>query len=302
VKSIVFILLASLALTSACSFKRVAVNQVGNALAGGGTTFASEDDPALIRDAAPFSLKLMESLLAESPNHKGLLLALTSGFTQYGYAFVQPEADELETRDMAGAAVLRDRARKLYLRARHYGLRGLEVNHRGFQEKFRHDAPLAVRQATKADVPLLYWTAAAWGACISISKDRTDVVADVPKVQALIERALALDETFDHGAIHSFLISYEMARPGAKPAEAVALAKQHFDRAVALGAGKLAGPLVTYAEAVCIQKQQRAEFEKLLKQALAIDVDQLPDTRLVNLVMQRRARWLLSKVDELFAE
>ena len=118
----VFILLV---LTSACSFKRLAVNQVGDALAAGGTTFSADDDPDLIKAAAPFSLKLMESLLAENPNHKGLLLATTSGFTQYGYAFVQPEADELETRDLAGATALRDRARKLYLRARNYGLRGL---------------------------------------------------------------------------------------------------------------------------------------------------------------------------------
>lgn len=297
-KPAIFILLASLALTSACSFKRVAVNQVGNALAGGGTTFSSDDDPELIRAAAPFSLKLMESLLAENPQHPGLLLATTSGFTQYSYAFVQPEADELEARDLAAAATVRDRARKLYIRARDYGLRGLEVNHRGF----RRDPVLGVRQATKADVPLLYWTAAAWGACISISKDKPEIVADVPKVGALIERALALDETFDHGAIHSFLITYEMARPGTKPDEAVALAKKHFARAQELSAGKSAAPLVAYAEAVCIQKQQHAEFEKLLKEALAIDVDQLPELRLANLVLQRRARWLLSKADELFAE
>lgn len=291
-----------LGLTSACSLKRMAVNQAGNALASGGTTFSSDDDPDLVRDAAPFSLKLMESLLAESPHHKGLLLATASGFTQYGYAFVQPQADELETRDMAAAVAGRDRARKLYIRARNYGLRGLEVGHAGFQEKLRQDPVLAVQRMTKADVPLLYWTAAAWGACISISKDKPEIVADVPKVGALIERALALDEEYEKGAIHSFMISYEMARPGTKPADAVALAKKHFDRALELSAGKLAAPLVAYAEAVCIQKQQHAEFEKLLNQALAIDVDQMPDQRLANLIMQRRARWLLSKADELFAD
>src|ERR1043165_7225484 len=74
-----------------CSIKRMAVNKLGDALAGGGTTFASDDDPALIKAAVPFSLKLMESLLNESPNHKGLLFATTSGFTQYGYAFVQQD-------------------------------------------------------------------------------------------------------------------------------------------------------------------------------------------------------------------
>jgi len=57
-----------------CSIKRLAVNKVGNALAGGGTTFASDDDPELVKAAVPFSLKLMESLLAENPRHEKLLL------------------------------------------------------------------------------------------------------------------------------------------------------------------------------------------------------------------------------------
>src|SRR5215469_7517649 len=101
-----------------CSFKKMAVNRVGDALAGGGTTFASDDDPELVKAAVPFSLKLMESLLAESPNHKGLLFAAASGFTQYSYAFVQEDADELEATDFAAAEQMRARARRLYLRAR----------------------------------------------------------------------------------------------------------------------------------------------------------------------------------------
>ncbi len=263
-------------------------------MAGSAGVFASDNDPELIRDAAPFALKLEESLLEKSPRHRGLLLATTSGFTQYGYAFVQLEADELETRDVAGAQALRDRARQLYLRARDYGLRGLRVPERGFER--------AVKCAGKRDVPLLFWTAAAWGAAISISKNNPDLVADVPKVGALVDRALALDERFERGAIHTFLISYEMARPGLSAAEREQRARRHFERAVELSGGKLAGPLVAYAEAVCVQKQQRAEFEKLLQQALSIDVDQAPESRLANLVMQRRARWLLSRTDELFAE
>src|SRR5512137_791915 len=114
-------------LSSGCSVKRVAVNKVGDALAGGGTTFASDDDPELVKAAVPFSLKLMESLLNESPRHEGLLLAAASGFTQYAYAFVQEDADEMEDKDLAAAEELRGRARRLYLRAHNYGLRGLDV-------------------------------------------------------------------------------------------------------------------------------------------------------------------------------
>ncbi len=83
--------------------------------------------------------------------------------------------------------------------------------------------------AAKRDVPLLYWTAASWGAAISLSKDNPDLVADQGIVEALIDRALALDETFDHGAIHAFLIAYEPSRIGAR-GDFATRSRKHFDR------------------------------------------------------------------------
>jgi predicted anti-sigma-YlaC factor YlaD len=112
---------------SGCSLvRRAALDQVADAVAGSGTTFASDDDPDLVKAAVPFSLKLLEGLLAESPDNRGLLVAAASGFTQYAFAFVQQDADELEARDLAAAEALRTRARRLYLRAQRYGLRGLD--------------------------------------------------------------------------------------------------------------------------------------------------------------------------------
>jgi len=294
--------LVVLVLGGGCSIKRFAVNQLGDALAGSGTTFASDDDPELVREALPFSLKLMESLLAESPNHRGLLLASCQGFTQYAYAFLQEDADETEPRDLAAGKALKVRARKMYLRARNYGLRGLELNHRGFALALREDPPRAVKVAGRADVPLLYWTAAAWGAAIANSKDNPELVADRGIVEALLDRAFALQPDFDQGTLHTFLITYEMARPGVAPAEAAARARQHFAQALALTKGKLATPLVALAEQVCVQQQKKKEFQELLNRALAINVDEEPESRLENLVMQRRARWLLSRGDELFVE
>jgi predicted anti-sigma-YlaC factor YlaD len=288
-------------LLAGCSLNRFAVNKLGDALAGSGTTFASDDDPELIAAAVPFSLKLMESLLAASPAHRGLLLATASGFTQYAYAFVQQDAERLEDTDLAGAAALRTRARRLYLRARDYGLRGLETAHPHFARQLRADPRAATRTATAADVPLLYWTAASWGAAIALSKDAPDVVADQGLVEALIDRALELDERFDDGAIHGFLISYEMARQGAR-GDPAARARAHFDRAVELTGGQLAGPYVSLAEAVSVSRQDRGEFEGLLHRALDVDPDARPEWRLANLVVQRRARWLLARADQLFLE
>ena len=66
-----------------------------------------------------------------------------------------------------------------------------------------------------------------------------------------------------------------------------------------LSGGKLASPLVSFAESVSVQNQNRAEFQALLDQALAINPDAVPESRLQNLVAQRRARWLLGRVDDL---
>lgn len=271
-------LIAALAL-GGCSVRQLAVDSLGNAIAQGGSVFATDDDPELIRAAAPFSLKLMESLLAERPRHKGLLLAAARGFTQYAYAFVQQEAEEAEEHSVAQAARLEDRARRLYRRARDYGLRGLAV------------AP--------DDVALLYWTGASWGALIGLSKDKPEALAELPMVEALMDRALELDASFDRGAIHTFMIGYESVRQGASgdPAER---ARHHFARAMELSAGAQAAPLLALAEAVCVPQQRRAEFVELLERALQVQTAEGSEERLANLVAQRRARWLLSRTEHLF--
>ncbi|HSI62944.1 MAG TPA: TRAP transporter TatT component family protein [Candidatus Saccharimonadia bacterium] len=291
---------AAVLLTLSCgacsSVRKMAVNQLGNALSSSGTTFSSDDDPEFVAAAVPFSLKMMESLLAETPKHKGLLLSTTSYFTQYGFAFIQQEADELEEKDLAAANEKRDRASRMFKRAWAYGMRGLEVDHPGFEKAFNANPREAVKQLTKADVPQLFWTAAAGG--LRIRADRPETVAEQPKVEALIDRALELDESYDKGVIHSFLIKYEMNRQGVK-GEASKRARKHFARAVALSGGKDPSPYVSLAEAVSVPKQDAKEFEMLLNKALAIDVDAQPETRLSSTVMQRRARWLLARKDEL---
>src|SRR5215471_7523051 len=295
------IAMISLAIFTAtgCSVKKFAINKLGDSLANSGTTFASDDDPEFVGQAVPFSLKLIEGLLAESPKHRGLLFAAASGFTQYSYVWVQEPSEEIESEDLAKSNVLRTRSRKLYLRARDYGLRGLDAKHSGFSQAVRQDPKSAVRVAKRNDVPLLYWTAVSWGAAISLSKDHPELVAEQVQVEALIDRAYELDPGFDHGVIEQFLISYESARQGAK-GDFAGRSKMHFDRAVALSAGQLASPYVAYAETVTIQKQQKTDFESLLNKALAVDPDARPEWRLSNLIMQRRAHWLLSREDELF--
>jgi len=280
------------------ALRQTAVSQLGNVFAEGGSAFATDDDPELIRSAAPFSLKLIESLLAESPDHRGLRLAAASGFAQYAFAFLEQDADFQADQDYAAAAQLRLRARRMYLRARDHGMQGLEASHAGFSRQLLANPKAAVRSATASDVPLLFWTAAAWGAAITLGKDNAELVGDLGRVEALIDRALELDERFEAGAIHAFLIPYEMVRPAAD-GDPAARSRRHLDRALELCQGGQAGPLVSFAEAVAVPKQNRTEFQSLLRRALALDADAHPKWRLANLVMQRRARWLLSRIDEL---
>ena len=295
------VLVSFAAATSGCSVKKFAINKLGDSLANGGTTFASDDDPDLVGEALPFSLKLMESLLAESPQHRGLLLAASSGFTQYAFVYVQMPAEEIEDQDLAKADFLRMRARHLYLRARNYGLRDLEIKHLGFESELRQDPEAAVRKTEPKDVPLLYWTAVSWGAAISVSKDDPEMIANQPIVEALIDRALELNPDYDFGAIHNFLISYEAVRQTAS-GDFAPRSRKHFERAVELTSGQSASPYVALATTVSVSKQDHEEFESLLKKALAVNPDARPEWRLTNLIMQRRARWLLSRESELFVK
>lgn len=284
------------ALTSGCSVERFAANKIGDTLAASGTTYSADDDPELIGAALPFSLKLMESVLASTPEHRDLLAATSAGFTQYAYAFLQQQADATALEDTDRAWTEWNRARRLYLRARDYGLRGLDVALPGFSSQLRADQAAAVQRASAAEVDLLYWTAVSWVAAISLGKDDPSLVAELPLVSAMIDRALALDESWDRGAIHSFLITYSMARPDAG-GQAAANARRHYDRAIELSQGRAAGPHVSWAEAVCLPQEDRACFEAAIAAATKINPDDDPATRLVNIIMQRRAAWLSANLD-----
>jgi len=290
-------LLALLAVAPGCSVRQMAASSIGDALAGGGDAYAADDDIDLIGAATPFGLKTIESLLGTVPEHRGLLLAAARGFTQYGYVWVQMPAEEMEEHDVRAAYAQHARARRLYLRARDYGLRGLGLT----REAMRADPAAALSRATREDVPLLYWTALAWGAAISLSKDDPAIIAGLPAVDALVRRAAELDIDWDSGALRSFLIGYELNRPNAAR-DAIALARRHFERAVELSGGQQAAPYVSLAESVAVARRDRREYESLLKQALAVDPDRRPEWRLANLVMQRRARWLLARAGTQFPE
>ncbi|HEY5569605.1 MAG TPA: TRAP transporter TatT component family protein [Gammaproteobacteria bacterium] len=285
-------------LPCACSIQRLAINSVGDALASSASVFETDDDPVLIAEALPFSLKLVESLLSEQPDHRGLLLTATRGYLLYSYAFVDMPAEESSLEDIDRTRELRRRARNLYLRAYAYASRLLELDYPGLTDELAGDPAEAVAAVGRdRDVAMLYWNAAALGLAISASRNEPALLARLPEVEAMLNRALTLDEAWNRGALHEFAISLAGAGTAAVDESAM---QRHYQRALELSAGNRASLHVTYAEVVTVRKQDREQFAALLRRALAVDLNEDPDQRLLNVIAQQRARWLLENADEFF--
>ena len=291
----------SLAASTGCGMvKKMGTNSVASMLAESGTSITSKDDPELVREAIPFALTLYESILESTPKHKDLLIATCSSFTQYAYGFLETDAEALGEGHHEEAKALKARALKMYVRAKGYCLRAMDVRWKGMSAALIQDPVPALARAQKKDVPLLYWTAAAWGAAASLGLDQPELVIDLPTVRALAERALALDETWNKGALHELMITID-SLPEVLGGSADK-AKAHFEQAVKIQKNLSPGPYVALASGVMVSTQDRNGYEKLLKEALAKDPAQVPETQLVTLITQRRARAMLAHIDEKFSK
>ncbi len=291
------VLLACTLLGTACSVRKFAVRQVGSALSSGTSTFETDPDPDLVGEALPFSLKMVESLLAITPNHRGLLLTAAKGFSLYALAYVDTPGEMIADEDFRQGKALRERAARLYMRGLAFATRALERAYPGIGDQFRSDPVRAASRVRKRHVDILYWSAAALGLAISTAPTDAALVVRLSEVEAMLDRAMRLDEGWDLGSLHEFRLRLEGAKPGGGDAEVM---QGSFERALALSAGERAGLFVAYAEVRAIPAQDRELFEDLLERALAVDVDARAEYRLLNALAHRRAEWLLAKVDDLF--
>jgi hypothetical protein len=232
-------------------------------------------------------LKTVEMLLSQAPDHPQLLLTACSGFTEYAYGFLHVESELKQ--DPAAAADLRLRAARMYQRARGYCLHGLEVRRPGLTlQAIAGDPEAALKRTTVEDVPWLYWTAASWGADLSLAPNPLLRIPELASVRALLGRAKMLDDSWEKGAIYEALIAFDGLPPmlGGSPAAA----RADFDRAMKLSEGKSVFAYVALASTIT----DPAEKKKLLEAAVAIDTTTLTSRRLTNLIAQRYARALLT--------
>lgn len=286
-----FVFLFIFLIISGCSMRRIAINTIANSLSeSSSSVFATDDDPELVKEALPFALKTMEALLQSAPENENLLISTAAGFVQYAHAFVVMPANEMEYTNYTSARKQKERAKKLFLRAQKYGLRVLNIRYRDFYDKLILDPFEAVSVTQKKDVPALYWTGAAWASALSMAKDDMSLVGDLPIITALMERALELDEAWHNGALHEFFIAFK----GGQSAE------DHFNRAMQLNQNRSIGPMVSFAESVCVSQQDYQRFKKLLDEVLAFDVDKYQENRLANILAQQKAAFLLNNMDHLF--
>jgi predicted anti-sigma-YlaC factor YlaD len=289
---------------SGCSINRLAVRAVAGMLSGGGggggDAFTTEDDPELVGDALPFAMKLYESLLAADPENAELLLATGRIFVMYANAYVQTPADMLELSEVEQQAAMRARAKRLFLRARGYVLKGLELRRPGFRADLaagKVDAALARLKPDDADY--LYWTSAAWMSAFSIDPFDMELLVTVLQPVALLQQVNAWDPAYGGGSVHDIFVSF-YGSASADMGGSEKKAREEFARSLELSKGAKAGPYLALATAISVKNQNAKEFRELIGKALAIDVDAFPANRLENTLAQRRARWLAAHIGDFF--
>ncbi len=274
---------------SACSVRQQLIRQVADEMS---QQSVEEEDIGLAREASAFYLKLAESLLRSVPGHVALAQSVTSGLTQYAYAFLSNEADRLESHSLAQAQVLRERAARMFERAQKQGWVALTLRHPGLASQLL-SMDLKALRLQPDEVGLAYWTAAAWGGQISLSKDIPDVVADLPLVVNLATLAWQTNPAYGDGSLASLMGTLELARPGGSPSRALA----YWDQAIEISRGQSPGPFVAKAEGWAVEQQDRTAFEAWLNKAIEVSQGKRD---LSSQIMRERAVWLLRHADDIF--
>ena len=301
---VIVVLTASLLFFSFCSIKKVALKQVANTLTapGSSTVFTGDNDPELVGDALPFTIKMYESLMTALPRHAGLRLQTGSLYIMYANAYLQTPADMLPDEKMAEEDFLLKRAKNLYLRGRDFILQALENKYPGFLEKLnaKKFGP-ALSPMKKEDVPFLYWSAAGWLGAYALNPFDMELGMTVPRAAAIMDRVLQLDPDYGEGAVYDFYVQYYGSMPDYMGGD-FNKAREYYKKAVEASGGKKTSPHLSLATTVSVKEQNLKEFKELLQKVLAVDPDADPENRLINTINRRKARWLLEHTEDYFLE
>ena len=308
VQTLAALLLATI--LTGCSIRQAAFNSVSDMLAPPPSppsarakadgvdpmiALTGENDPELVRDFFPTALKLYEIMHLQNPDHYGLAVMTGQLYVTYANAFVQTPAEQLPSDRYSEQNEAYLRAGNFYVRGRDYALDGLDRTYRGFRislfgpDQDRRAAALARCRA--ADAAALYWAGAGALGAFSLDPMNSDLLAFVPGSLAMLERAAVLDPAFGDGAIFEILASFYASAPEGLGGNREK-ARAAWEEALRLSGGKSPSVYILYARTFCIPSQDSAGFDEAIAEALAIDPDSRPSTRLASVIAQRQARWL----------
>ncbi len=285
-----------------CSASKTTLNFVAGALSREGNTavYSGDEDPELVGDALPFAIKLYESLVASCPKNPSLLLATGKSLCMYSYAFVQVPAEEMSYNELAEKEEMLQRSKHLYLRGRDYILRAISVRHPHFEEKINEgDFTAAFKGISTRDTSYLYWAGMSWMAAIGADKSDVSLALDIPKAVACVRKAMDLKDSYGEGAAHDFFVKYYGSMPAAMGGSEEK-AREHFALALKYSRGTKISPYLALATTVCVKTQNESEFKALLDTALKINVNKSVNNRLMNILDQQKARWLLDHTGDFF--
>jgi tetratricopeptide (TPR) repeat protein len=281
-----FFLVSVMFLFNGC-IQTIALRSMGGILDNGLAAFNEESDLQLAHEALGSNLKLIEAMIKSDPENEQFLTFAAQGYNAYALAFCEDDSVE--------------RARVFYLRGKEYGMRALLKNKK-FKAALDSDIS-AFREAVKTfdedDVPAIFWTAFCWGSYINITLTDVAGLADLSKVQILIEFVAEKKPEFYYGSAYLFLGAIEAGTPkslGGNPDKA----KEYFEKCIAINGGKFLLAKLYYAKTFAVATMDQQLFESLLKQIEDAPLDILPETRLANVIAKQKARRLLSRENELF--
>lgn len=286
-KSIVLILAAIFLLGSGCSVQKLAVRSMSGLLEDSMTALFEETDLELAEHAIASDLKLLEGILKSDPENEKYLFMASQGFAAYALGFVEDENPQ--------------RAKQLYLRGRDYGLKILRKN-KPFRQAEDQELEIftqSLKKLDKKDVPALFWTANNWGNFINLSMNDPIALADLPRVQAMMERVIELDDSYFFGGAHLFLGTLLAVRPPILGGD-MKKAKAHFDRCFELSQGKFLLPSIYFARYYLTREFDEVQFREMLQKVLDAPADLFPEQNLPNAIAKKKARLLLEKAEEYF--
>ncbi len=286
-RSWIFLLLFLLSLPSACVYsKKLTVGTTATLLEEVARSSYRQSDLRMIREGMPAYLMLMDGMIEAWPDNEQLLIAAAQTYSSFASIFVEDQDKEY--------------AKLLFGKGKDYALRSLET--RGLREPVQspfEDFKDGLKGLRKKDVPYLFWCATCWANWIRLNLDSMEALAELPRVEWMMQRVLEIDEGFYYGGPHLFMGIWFSSRPKMLGGD-LKKAQGHFLRALEFGKGTFLMTSVYYANYYARQALDKDLFISTLQKVLETPSDISPDLTLLNTVAKKRAQELLNHVEQYF--